>query len=277
MLLSGTTSTVFTNAARIAADDRYLDDLAALYELAGSTGSATAISRTYGEMAARVLNGYRDAPEPIDLIILTYANSEILPSREAGLALADAFPSVRMVYAISDQGMLAPFTALKLIAGHFRERDFERAAIVVLEQSYIPLICDQQAKMPTGDVAVAVIVERGASVAPDVTSHVILRKTSGHTNAARALQEVLRAEISHLTGDPVIAIGESVPLIHEFSTRAPYVHRALPGRVCTGVWERIDQCVRGTPGYSGPVLAVEYDRVLDYLAVASLQVRLPDV
>jgi hypothetical protein len=272
IFLSGTYGKVFTDETRIIVDDRYLDDLATLYKLTDSNSPTTAISRSYGEMAARVLEGYEDF-ESIDLIVLTYANSEILAREEAGLFLASTFPSVRMVYAISDQGMLAPFTAFKLIAGHFRERDFEKAAIIALEQSYIPLVCGHPAKMPTCDVAVAVIVERGASAAPDVSPHVVLRKVSGRANVARALEEILSVEIPQLTSDPVISIGEFVPLIQDLSVLSPYVYRAIPGRICTGVWERIDQFVRSSPGYSGSILVVEYDQVLDYLGVASLCIQ----
>jgi hypothetical protein len=274
VLLTGTGAEIFTEETRDTADARYLDDLAALYELAGPASPAMANSRSYGQMAARVLEGHREASGPIDLIVLTYANSEILPREEAGLYLASAFPSARMVYAVSDQGLLAPFTALKLIAGHFREGDFERAAVVALEQGYVPLVCGQPAKMPTSDVAVAVIVERGASPAPAASPPVILRKAGGSANAARALEEILRAETLPLGGDPVIAIGEHVPLIDQFSVLSPHVHRAVPGRVCTGVWEKLDQCVRGRPGYSGPVLAVEYDQALDCLGVVSLRAAL---
>lgn len=275
VFLSRTCSRVFTDGTSGALDDPYLDDLAALHKLPrspSSTWPATGVSRSYGEMAARVLEGCREPLESIELIVLAYANPEILVGEEAGPFLAAAFPATRMVYAVSDQGMLAPFTALKLATSHFRGDNFERAAIIVLEQRFLPLLSDDRAKTPACDVAVAVIVERRDSDTADACPPVILRNPGGHANVAEALLDIMNVTIPQLAGDPIIVLGESVPVIHELSAFSPNVHRAIPGRVCTGVWERLDQCVRNTQGYSRPVVAVEYDRALDCLGVASLHV-----
>ncbi len=248
----------------------YIGDLANVYGLDNSAVLPAGLSRSYGEMAARVLERCGTGAERIDLIILAYGNTEFFVPEGAGSFLADVFPSTKMVYAVTEQGKLAPFTALQLAKCHLYEEDFERAAVVAIEQRAVPLVDDHDASKPDCDAAAAVLASRDIDVASDKMPSVVLRKVGGEARLGQLVRETL--SVDTLDCDPLIVIGDRIPR-SEVAAISPHVQQAEPGRVCTGVWEMLDRSLRSDGKYSGPVLVVEYDPMLDQLGVASMNSR----
>ncbi|PRX70537.1 hypothetical protein B0I32_101632 [Nonomuraea fuscirosea] len=253
-------------------EDEYLNDLADVHGLDESAVLSTVTSRSYGEMAARALEGCGAGSGHIDVIILAYANTEFFVPEGAGSFLAEEFPSAKMVYAVTEQGKLAPFTALKLAQCHLQEEECERAAVVAIEQRAVPLVDDHDAGRPEVDAAAAILLSRDISAASTEMPGVALRKVGGQAELGPLVREMLRIVTAQLDGDPLIVIGERIPSgeAASFSSR---VRRAEAGRVCTGVWETLDRSLRGDDGdggYSGPVVAMEYEPMLDQLGVASM-------
>lgn len=252
--------------------DEYLNDLADVHGLDSSAVLPAVTSRSYGEMASRALEGCGAGADRIDVIILAYANTEFFVPEGAGSFLAEEFPSAKMVYAITEQGNMAPFTALKLAQCHLHEEEYERAAVVAIEQRAVPLVDDHDAGRPDADAAAAILLSRDVCATSAELPSVALRKVGGEVELGPLVREMLRIGTAVLDGDPLIVIGERIPRSEaaSFSSR---VHRAEAGRVCTGVWETLDRSLRGDDGdggYSGPVLVVEYDPMLDQLGMASM-------
>jgi len=250
----------------------YVADLGDLYGLDDSAAPAAVISRSYGEMAARVLEGCGAGAEPVDLMILAYTNTEFFTLESAGSFLVDVFPSTKTAFAVTEQGRLAPFTALQLAKGFLGEKGFEKAAVVAIEQSAVPLISDHDAEIPVGDVAAAILMTRGTAAVGDGGLSVVLRKVGGQARLGQLVREILNSEMAALGCTPLIVIGDHIP-IGEVASLSPHVHRAVPGRVCTGVWEALDRYLRSDGRYSGPILVAEYDPMLDHLGGGSVCYR----
>ncbi|GIE32327.1 hypothetical protein Ait01nite_053720 [Actinoplanes italicus] len=249
--------------------DEYLNDLADVHGLDRPVALSAMTSRSYGEMAATALEGCGAGSEHIDVIVLAYANTEFFVPKGASSFLSEEFPSAKLVYAVTDQGKLAPFTALKLAHCHLHEEECERAAVVAIEQRAVPLVGDHVSGKPEVDAAAAILLSRDVCATGVEKPSVALRKVGGQAELGPLVREMLRIGTAELDGDPLIVIGERIPggEAASFSSR---IHRAEAGRVCTGVWETLDRSLRGDGGYSGPVLVMEYDPILDQLGVASM-------
>ncbi|MEU8238947.1 hypothetical protein AB0C07_11925 [Actinoplanes missouriensis] len=275
-----TFSTVFTGEPREnmadavpqSRKDEYLNDLANVHGLDESAVLSAATSQSYGKMATEALRGCGAQADHVDVIVLAYANTEFFVPEGAGSFLADAFPSATMVYAVTEQGKLAPFTALKLAQCHLQEQECEIAAVVAIEQRAVPLVHDPDARRPGADAAAAILLSRDICATGTEMPSVALRRVGGPTELGPLVRETLRNGTAERGGDPLIVIGERIPGV-EAASSSSRVRRADAGRVCTGVWETLDRSLRGDDGgggYSGPVLVMDYDPMLDQLGVASM-------
>lgn len=95
------------------------------------SGDSNHRGHSFADMCAALLTEI-DATENLDLVVLAHVTPDLDPRDSVAGALA---APDRLVFAVSDQGRLAPFTALRL-AMAFPDRP--HAAVIVLDQAVVP-------------------------------------------------------------------------------------------------------------------------------------------
>lgn len=233
--------------------DRYFGDLVTAYgrdrEWA-ALGGARATS--YTSMAAGVLAALAPRVGRLDHIVLAHATPDIDCWTSVGCYLAERAPGGPLVFCVSDQGVAAPFTALRMAGELARDTPAAgRSMVLVLDQRTVPWPVERPELVPERDTAVALILRP----APPGRG----MRLGQHTDVA---PEAVPGHLTEtLTSTPAALIaGPRVPLTAALRART---RPAPAGGVCTSVWADL-------PGSGGLVVA-EYDPELRYLCTATLE------
>lgn len=134
---------------------------------------------TYIEMARTVLDGLVTADEPVDLAILAHAAPSFDPRVSAPVNLTAVLPGGPLAFAVSGQGALAVFTALRVAAGYVRRHDYQRVLVLAMDQGTMPydvaapVHAAAAALLLTGDGAVEVGTVPGVDDAPAALARVV--------------------------------------------------------------------------------------------------------
>lgn len=181
---------------------------------------------TFAALAEQLLYSAPDSLPPPDLIIVAYA----LPdphSPEMTLVphLSNMLGGQSIGFAISEQGLAAPFTALRVADAYARSRRCSNAALFILEQATFPY------RLPSGqdgdlvDSGVLVFLGRGGSW--DVAG---VRSAGPRTGPA----ELIRVPAGHCAQEVLLVTG---PWIDPGAAALGLkIHQAPPGSYCTSVW-----------------------------------------
>ncbi|GAA3440126.1 hypothetical protein [Kutzneria kofuensis] len=240
----------------------YFADLAALYGLRHRADYFTRVRRnTFTDLVAGTLGRLDGSLGPVDIAVLAHSTPDAEPGWPA-CYLAEALPGDPLVMAVSDQGTVAPFSALRIIADYMALDGMRRALLVVADQT--TLMSDEQppsgAVMPTQDAVVALVLERqdqGAELSTSQFSDI---------GVEEAVTTV--AELAREAGPAVVAVGPDLAAVAELCPTAP-VRVAENGRPCTGAWDGL-----GTswPDEGRLALVADYDRALRYLGLCLVEV-----
>lgn len=242
--------------------DLYLSDMLAGY---GRSYDRELLARaqvtSYTTMASTVVADLTPAVTSLQRIVLAFATPDIDSRASAGCYLVESAPGRPTVFCVSDQGVTAPFTALRLAAAHLRDAGPDaRTAMLVLDQRNVPWQVDPAERIPAEDAAVAYAFRPVTAGEPGV----LLSQRTGvlPADAPGLLADVLREFTDHRAGPFDLVAGLDVPVTGEVTRLAERVHRVGPGPLCTGTWAAAHRL-------SGPVVLVEYDPRLHYLGVAA--------
>ncbi|MFI5913229.1 hypothetical protein [Dactylosporangium sp. NPDC051541] len=96
---------------------------------------ATGAGQSYGEMGAELIAAVVGPDEPVDLLVLAFDVPDVRPGRATATYLSHVCPGNPRSFAICDQGVAAPFTALRLIRSYVDSGTCRRALLLILEQS----------------------------------------------------------------------------------------------------------------------------------------------
>ncbi|WP_406134580.1 hypothetical protein [Streptomyces sp. NBC_01089] len=168
-------------------------------------------------------HGAEAAPAP-DLIIVAYALPDLHPFTTTASYINHHFGDRARSFAVSEQGLLAPFTALQIVSAYQRSGRSRRAVIAVLEQTtlpaYDPLVHD------------AALIDSGVLLSLDADGGGLPRVLRAGTEGQSlgALHTLLDAP-EH--GATLLVTSERTELPP--ATRAD-IHRTRPDTYCTGVW-----------------------------------------
>ncbi|HKN97380.1 MAG TPA: hypothetical protein VJX10_09720, partial [Pseudonocardiaceae bacterium] len=145
--------------------------------------------QSYGEMAAELVRRIVSADEPVDLLVLAFGIHDVRLGRATAAYLSDVCPGKPMAFAVCDQGVAAPFTALRLI-GEYGPR---RALLLVAEQSALHYQPAGPAVVPDRHAAVALLFEQGDTRSTVVRQHPDV--------SARLAWSLLADDVAALSGD----------------------------------------------------------------------------
>ncbi len=237
------------------------------------------VGHAYGEMAEQLIRETVREDEPVDLLILAYAVHDVRPGRATALYLSRVCPGRPMAFTLCEQGIAAPYTAVRLAAEYLRAGDSMRALIVVAEQAalhYEPLTEPGAAPvtLPDEHSAVAVLFE---GTAPTGLSSV--REHAGI--APGDVRGLLAAQLAELAGpgtDPrrrVLVLGGGLSKDDVDADRlgldVEQIVTALPGRPCTGVWHELALNHAQWSEQGAYVILADYERQLRTLCLCAVE------
>jgi hypothetical protein len=214
---------------------RFFGDLARLYDLPYRREEFATLRRsTFTDMVAGILAELGD--DPVGLVVLAHATPDGEPNWPACF-LTSVLPGEPLGFAVADQGVLAPFTALRIASSYIRADAVRRAVVLVLDQTTMLRVPSAEpTRVPAENRVVALVFDE--------------RGTVGE----------LSVHMGRSTGTPApgrrVVVGGSLP----------------PGLVCTRIWtELADHLDRWRGDGTREVVLTDHDPHLDLAAEAVLR------
>jgi hypothetical protein len=236
--------------------DRFLADLLAPY---GRAPAPYPAEQTYAAMVEALLRSSGALDTRVDLVVLAHAVPDADPRRSAAHVVHHLCPGNPLVFALSDQGVAAPFSALATAGAYLRTGGFERALVLILEQATLPYQAPEPVTLPEQGSAVALLLERS-------DSRPVVSLNQRRAVAASRVAEALATMTEAMSPESVVVLGAGL---------AGHLDRArvaAPGRLCTAVWWELAQVCDDAQD----VLVAEYDPALGSLCVLALGPRISE-
>jgi hypothetical protein len=163
-------------------------------------------------------DGIRDSRP--QLVVVAHALPDLVPFTAIAPMLTERLHGSATCFAISEQGLAAPFTALRVAAAYRRSARADEVLLAVLEQTTVPLpfpLVDDHSLIDSG--VLLTLGTNGAGLTLDRAGYSasVADALAGHPADDRTL-----VVLGAWPGDPV---PDGYP-----------VHRAERGSYCTGVW-----------------------------------------
>lgn len=138
---------------------RYFADLSRGHDIGFRPGRVTrARGNPFLAMARELLAGQLSG-ERVDLAIVAHAAPEFDPRLSAPVNLTAVLPGNPLVFSVSGQGSLAPFTALRIAGSYTRRHGYRRVLVLIMDQGVTPYDTPDR----IGDAATALLFETGGS------------------------------------------------------------------------------------------------------------------
>ena len=234
---------------------------------------------SYAYLASQCLARMCGRDEP-DLVVLAHAAADCEPNRSLGAYLSTLFRGEPLCFGVCDQGDLSPFTALSLLRGLGTSGGYQRALVLVLDQSTRPHPPLSGTPGTTGSVqpdhVVGLLFDTGPALAGRSLAGVWQRSGVTPGTLRQALAEVAAGmpATEPSAGTVTVVAGEHIdapdlePLLGD-SGRWPLAGgrlcRTPPGPACVAPWA----VLAGWPGGAAhSLLVVGYDRPQAALSVA---------
>ncbi|WP_035795671.1 hypothetical protein [Kitasatospora mediocidica] len=165
----------------------------------------------------------RSRPE---LLIVTHALPDVVPFTAVAPYLTDRLGGRAANFAIAQQGLAAPFTALRVASAYHSAGRAAEVVLAVLEQTTLPTAFPLVQETPLVDSAAALVL--GASTEDGLR---FVRARSAPSAAAALDEETLG--LSGAQDGTLLVLG---PWVTEDVPERTAVHRAAPGSYCTSLW-----------------------------------------
>ncbi|MEU0519635.1 hypothetical protein [Streptosporangium sp. NPDC006007] len=258
----------------------YIHDLTGLYGMTHRRDFLTTTRNSYAEMAGEILSAMAPLPGPVGLVAVATATPDADMLQSPTALLAHAVPGAPLPLGVTDQGVVAPFTALRLI-GEFAGTG--HALLVIMDQRSLPYETGA-AERPAEDCAVAVLLgggqtghtgQIGDADAPDDAD------TPDDADDADDLFLVRRIDVAPGDVRPALAAElagreRDVTVIARPGLDLPDgladVRFAPPGRPCTGIWATLADGLAGWRSTGRRVVLADYDSTLRYLSLCTVEV-----
>jgi hypothetical protein len=241
----------------------YIADMLRPYGLPLAAEDRIAQGQSYGEIAGALLTQEVTAGGPVDLLVFAFAVPDVAPWRATASYLSHLCPGQPFAFAVCDQGVAAPFTALRLILEYASTGGCRRALLIVAEQAAMPYQLAAPAAAPARHAVVTLLCDQSG---PGRLAEVRLRAGVAKSEAGSLLVGAI-ADLS-AGHDTTTIVGASLAAAIPSASLPGQVVVAPPGQPCTGVWWEV---AGGLPAWAGRVLLADYDPLLGQLCLAAIE------
>ncbi|MEV7023524.1 hypothetical protein [Kitasatospora sp. NPDC093558] len=159
-----------------------------------------------------------------DLAIVAHALPDLAPFTATAPYLTARLGGRATNFALTEQGLAAPFTALRIASAYRKSGQAQQIAIAVLEQSTLPTPSPLPQAAPLVDSAALLVLDAGTGPGPRFV------RARSADSAGQALQAELAGPEAENT---LLVLG---PWVTDEIPHHPATHRAEPGGYCTSVW-----------------------------------------
>jgi hypothetical protein len=173
---------------------------------------------SHRELTDRLLDADDIARSRPQLVIVTHALPDVVPFTAVAPYLARKLDCDPLCFSVAQQGLAAPFTALRIAAAYHRSGRCAEAVITTLEQTTLPVALPLVDDTPLVDSAVAVVL--GPGTGPRLTG----------TASGRSAADLIRDRARR---DDLVVLG---PWVDDAGLGACTTYRVAPGSYCTSVW-----------------------------------------
>jgi hypothetical protein len=153
------------------------------------------------------------------LVIVTHALPDVVPFTAVAPYLARKLDCDPLCFGIAQQGLAAPFTALRIASAYHRSGRRVDVVITVLEQTTLPITMPLVDETPLVNSAVALVLGPGDGPRPTEVA-------SGDSAA-----ELIRSRSGN--GDELVVLG---PWVERAGLGDVTTHQVGAGTYCTSVW-----------------------------------------
>jgi len=87
--------------------------------------------------------------EQLNLFVLTHWSHEFDPDVACGAYFCERYKLPSVSFDVIDQGILAPFSAIKVIQAYLQHENYSRALLLTIDQTTIPKVKEQKAVYPS--------------------------------------------------------------------------------------------------------------------------------
>jgi len=165
----------------------------------------------------------RSRPE---LLIVANALPDVVPFTAVAPYLTDRLGGRATNFAIGQQGLAAPFTALRIASAYHRSGRAAEVVLAVLEQTTLPTAFPLVQETPLVDSAAALVL--GAASGAGLR---FVRAHSAGSAAAALAAGALGRDVG--ADGTLLVLG---PWVTESVPEDAVVHRTAPGSYCTSLW-----------------------------------------
>ncbi|MER7848015.1 hypothetical protein ABTZ03_29190 [Kitasatospora sp. NPDC096077] len=254
------------------AREEFYDELGAPYRASfdrarfAAAGRHTSVELAYGALEAL---GPLDAGDAPELAVVAYAAPDFEHTELVASCLRRRLPGGPLAFALSDQGRLAPFSALRVAVEYARRCGWTRLLLLVVDQGTQPF------PPPAGPSRAEVELDGDAAVA-------LLLRWDGRDRplGGQAQGRPGPGLFAQWPADAALAAGAGLADCGELPPHRGPLTEGPTGRPATGSWTALlDAAARGDAptahadgaGYvDRPVVVADYDRERDALAYCTL-------
>lgn len=217
-----------------------------------ASGRRTSVELAYGALDRL---GPLTAQECPEVVVVAYASPDFDHAELVASCLKRRLPGEPLSFALSDQGALAPFSALRVALEYARRCGLRRLLLMVVDQSTQPFaVPDSGQAAVRADVAVALLID-----------------WDGGAGAVRGMAHGRPSSGVFALWDEAVAVVVGAGFSDDgvAPELPPYegtLMRGEPGQPCTGVWTAL----LGAPAGARHAVVADYDRERDFLAYCTL-------
>ncbi|MBD0696092.1 hypothetical protein [Streptomyces sp. CBMA123] len=199
-----------------------------------AAGRRTSVELAYGALDALGPLDAEDAPE---MAVIAYAAPDFEHTELVASCVRRRLPGDPLAFALSDQGRLAPFSALRVAVEYARRCGWSRLLLLAVDQGTqpFPLPTDSPAGL-RGDAAVALLLRWDGGDRP---------------LGGQALGRPGPGLFAHWPADAALVAGAGLAEGPELPPHQGTLARGAAGRPATGSWSALLDAVRGTDDAPG--------------------------
>ncbi|MET9546771.1 hypothetical protein ABZY36_15860 [Streptomyces sp. NPDC006627] len=223
-----------------------------------ASGRRTSVELAYGALDAL---GPLSAQECPEVVVVAYATPDFEHAELVASCLKRRLPGEPLSFALSDQGVLAPFSALRVAVEYARRCGFRRLLVMIVDQGTQPYaVPDSGQAAVRADAAVALLVEWPGG------EGAVRGMAQGRPSAEVFTQWDERAAVVAGAGLPARGADEEGAAGPTLPPRGEVVARGALGQPCTGVWTALLEAAAP----ARHLVVADYDRERDFLAYCTL-------